>query len=375
MEKCNSNLMGARAIWASVLLLGCVLVPGTASQASVAAVQFARPDSDITIQEWKTDLGGTTNLYRAIDEFSSDNSEAPHAVRSRNKPNGEIWEFGLSDLSDPGVDSSHVMRWQYRGLPGDTARFDFTVSLLQGTRLIAKKTLVISSDAILQDSYALTTQEAAAITNYSDLRGRVSATLTSGAVVRKVALHWFELQVPDGSAPDPDPSPSPSPSPTPSPSPSPDPSPGPSDDNILANPGFEQSATGWSDSSSGTVVTTPVLSGARSLQLNAAAGKAKNVHQVIDVTAGNTYQMSGWMSVKDVSAGAHLRIEWRNGRNTLTTETIGQLLTGTRGWTLESDVLVAPAQATRARLSLSLPKESDGSGQAWFDELAVATSD
>lgn len=141
--------------------------------------------------------------------------------------------------------------------------------------------------------------------------------------------------------------------------------------NLLQNPGFEEDRTGWLG---GSVVTSPVHSGIKALQINASSSGAKTSIQILAITGGTAYQVSGWIKVGSLARGARILIQWRDSSSTiLRTDTIGTKLIGTADWTQPSASLTAPASATQARFTLRVETESDNSGQAWFDDLSFGS--
>jgi len=189
---------------------------------------------------------------------------------------------------------------------------------------------------------------------------------------------WLVHLVRTGTQPTPSPTPTATPTPTPAPTPTPSPSPSPSPeppssdpDNLLTNHGFESGGTGWSNMAKGVIVTAPVRYGTRALELNASSDSAKRVHQTEQISAGKSFEVGGWIAVQSIQAGARLELEWRTDTGRISIVVIGGNVTGTMDWAEKSAVVVAPSNATRARLNLFLVKESDGGGKAWFDELSL----
>jgi glucose/arabinose dehydrogenase len=139
--------------------------------------------------------------------------------------------------------------------------------------------------------------------------------------------------------------------------------------NLLVNPGFESDLTAWT---SGSIVTSPVHSGAKALQITARSLGARVSKQRVDVTGGASYQASGWIKVADIAAGARIRVQWRDSTGSvLRTHTLGTV-TGTVDWTQVSASLTAPAAAMQAVFLLRVEKEADNAGQAWYDDLMLA---
>lgn len=85
----------------------------------------------------------------------------------------------------------------------------------------------------------------------------------------------------------------PSPTPTRPPSPTPTPTPG----NLVANPGFETgNLNGWAcDAGTALVVTSPVHSGSKALQLNPTGSDDAQCTQTISVQPNTAYTLSAWV--------------------------------------------------------------------------------
>jgi hypothetical protein len=142
----------------------------------------------------------------------------------------------------------------------------------------------------------------------------------------------------------------------------------------MVNPGFESGETAWLDLSNGEIVPEPVRTGHRALEIVASENSQRKVYQNVNVTAGVTYQVKGWMAVDASKSGARLSLQWRSNDGMISSVAVGGVALGTMGWTEKSALIKAPSGATRARLHLVLEKESDGNGSAWFDELSLVRS-
>lgn len=57
---------------------------------------YARPDSDVSAGGWTTDTGGTTNLYTAIDESTTNDADFIKSVGPI--PNNDTVELTLTTL-------------------------------------------------------------------------------------------------------------------------------------------------------------------------------------------------------------------------------------------------------------------------------------
>ena len=91
----------------------------------------------------------------------------------------------------------------------------------------------------------------------------------------------------------------------------------------------------------------------------------------IDVISGRTYGIAGWLKVEAIKSGARLDVQWRSNNGGISVQSVGGTITGTGAWAERSALLKVPSNATRARLTLFVAKESDGNGRAWFDELSL----
>jgi hypothetical protein len=159
---------------------------------------FARPSADIARGSWTTNSGGTTNLWSAIDEDPFDDADYVLSSATAN----DTYEFRLSAVTPAPINRLHILNYRVRksAALGNTRGVD--VSLVQGGMIIATQshpdlTIVAATLPLL-----LTAQQGAAITDYTDLRVRFTATGTvSGAagVRRSVWATWAQLRVPDST--------------------------------------------------------------------------------------------------------------------------------------------------------------------------------
>ena len=155
--------------------------------------QFARPDSDITTTNW-TRSSGSSDFYTYIDEVTADNGDYVQTQTT-----GSGLEVKLSAVTDPVSSSSHIIRvrnWMVGGAAGEQR----TILLLQGGTTIATLiTGTLARTVGTQNNITLTGAQADAITDYSDLRLRFTATtLGSGETYR---VGWAEMEVPDAPLP------------------------------------------------------------------------------------------------------------------------------------------------------------------------------
>lgn len=157
---------------------------------------FARPDGVITQGSWTGD-------HTAIDESSFSDADF---VFSQNNPN-DSFEVSLSDIADPSSSSGHVLRVRLcRGdadgstPSADGTATDYALDLVQGTTVIASIGTTQAPTSWTTVELNLSGAEADAITDYTDLRARVTATGGAGSPAnrRNVSVSWIELETPSG---------------------------------------------------------------------------------------------------------------------------------------------------------------------------------
>lgn len=160
-------------------------------------VQFARPDADELLGTWTDDVGGTTDIFNSIDEVVRSDSDF---IITANNPAGQVYRAQLSDVTDPTVHTGHTCRYAY-GKDGGARTLEINVALLQGaSTVIHTATHLNVSVGFAAGAFTLSSGEAGNITDYTDLRLRVTAFVTGGGAASKGQFSWFELEVPDVSA-------------------------------------------------------------------------------------------------------------------------------------------------------------------------------
>lgn len=131
--------------------------------------QKLRPDADIVQGTWVPSAGSPFELWRMLDETSPDDSDYIYT-----NSNSEC-EVSLTSGVDPGTDTGHVMRVRLKGEDGAS----LTVTLKQGGSggtTIATRTVNPAPTVPTTYEWALTTLEASAITDYSNLAINIQAT-------------------------------------------------------------------------------------------------------------------------------------------------------------------------------------------------------
>lgn len=148
--------------------------------------QYGRPNGDVTVGNWTTDTGGTTDLYAAIDETSASDSDY---IRSPVGPSSEAVEVELSAPLDPLDSTGHTVR--VRGLV-DASGGGATTLTTELRQFGSALSTAASWDDTLTTSaqtfeHALTTGQTDAITDYSALRYRFTATQAAAPTPTLVA--------------------------------------------------------------------------------------------------------------------------------------------------------------------------------------------
>jgi len=159
--------------------------------------QTARPISDISAGSW-TDEGGVDNdgnLYTSLDETSQDGDSS---YVSGGDGAGDF-EVKLGSMNDPGSSVDHtVYVWAKAVGSGPSERA--SIALYQGATKIANIAVnqIISRTDYTLYSSTLSSADADAITNYTDLRVRVTENnIGSGEEVRVTQIY---MEVPDAAS-------------------------------------------------------------------------------------------------------------------------------------------------------------------------------
>ncbi len=154
-----------------------------------AGGQFARPDSDVTDGGWEDTTGGDNDgaNWDEIDEVIADDGTT--FVRADDA--ATLMEVGLTDVTDPGVDTGHVIRFRAYAIGGGQGeRLDF--SLYESTTEIARlNNQIITRDSWNTYTLAITT---AVISDYTDLRLRFNDLVIGSG--ETIDVTWAELEVP-----------------------------------------------------------------------------------------------------------------------------------------------------------------------------------
>ena len=198
----KGNLARSAAFFSLVILIFSIF-PMNVELAYAA--QFGKPNSDITNptgkSSWKDggsiDVDGS--LFSSLDEVTAD--DATSYVESRKNPAiTDFIELGLSAVTDPVVDTGHIIK--FRAQQSNTNRPQtLFVELYEGATLRATTVVMTLTNAYQTLAYTLSTAEAGTIVDYSNLSLRfVPSTGEGGEKKTKVQLTWAEFEVPDAGA-------------------------------------------------------------------------------------------------------------------------------------------------------------------------------
>lgn len=173
----NENTTGEPYFAAITVVAGTSAATMTASGTlSVTAnvVRIALPSNDVSDGTWTNELSSAVNLYASIDEFGASNDADFIQSAGLAVGNSDTVELALAPLADPTSSVDHLISYRYRKQGGIT--INLTVSLVQGTTVIATWTHT-NVDVLYVDAVqTLTGVQADAITNYADLRLRFVAS-------------------------------------------------------------------------------------------------------------------------------------------------------------------------------------------------------
>lgn len=165
---------------------------------SSGSTQYARPDEDVSKENWDDAAGGDNDniLYDEINESSQNDANYSTSGALSLLDTTETWEVGLSSVVDPQSSSNHIVRYTYGKDASGGNVINLTVRLMQGSTQIASWTHNGIGTGFTLATQTLSAAEADSISNYSDLRLRFTATYSSGIIARSAQISWAELEVP-----------------------------------------------------------------------------------------------------------------------------------------------------------------------------------
>lgn len=177
----------ATAIPAPTVVVNQVVTPApvvlTSALPAAKLPQWYRPDGDVANPGgWTDQAGGTTDLWAVLDDEDRDPDNSDY-IKKTAAPWGtaNYLEVSLTDVAAPAGDDGHIIRSRAWRTGGGTI---FAVcNLLQGATAIKGLSVNLASGVWTDMVVTLSEAEAAAITDYSDLRLQfyflqISGTLT-----------------------------------------------------------------------------------------------------------------------------------------------------------------------------------------------------
>jgi hypothetical protein len=135
-------------------------------------VVVARPSSDVSIGGWTNESGGTT-LYSSVNEASQNDATY---IRSSNNPSNDTVELAVPI----GALSDGTLKIALGKGANNAVIINHRVALVQGTTEIAAWDFADVAFGYALQTVTLTGPQLATITNFSDLRVRITANVPSG---------------------------------------------------------------------------------------------------------------------------------------------------------------------------------------------------
>lgn len=159
--------------------------------------QFARPDG------LASSSGSWTGTYASINESPPNDGTF---LASPANPTTDYYEVTLTDVEQPSSLVGITFRYRYAKSGNNSGKtINLTVELRQGSTVISSQTHAnipgASGSGWQQGSVTLTTQQAALITNFADLRLRFRPTSSGGGQSRTAQISWAETQLPGSGDP------------------------------------------------------------------------------------------------------------------------------------------------------------------------------
>lgn len=137
--------------------------------------QFGRPSADTyNADGWVDEALTTTTIYDGIDETTA--SDADY-IQTALAPTSDVYVTALTTIEDPVSSTGHTVRWRQGKDAAGGATINLTVELRQGyvnegtpgTLIATCQSAGVVEDTFTDKTYALTTAQADAITNYGSL--------------------------------------------------------------------------------------------------------------------------------------------------------------------------------------------------------------
>lgn len=149
--------------------------------------QYGRPSSTITDSDWTPSTG--VDLWECVNETPASDVDYMRATG-----NDQTVELKFSSLTDPVSSSGHILRLRALATGSSTPE-KWTVTIYQGATLIATafSNTTVTRTNYADYSYTLTTAQADAITNYTDLRVRIVVSQAAGETID---VSFIEFETP-----------------------------------------------------------------------------------------------------------------------------------------------------------------------------------
>jgi hypothetical protein len=155
---------------------------------------FARPSADISRGSWTTQSGGTANLFATIDEAVADDADFVISAIGANS----TYECRLSSVAPAIIPRAHLIALRGRKDASGGNTKGVTVDLVQGSTVIGSLPFPDLPFAVTQQNVNIPKSMASQITNYADLRVRLTSTgiTTGGSARRRAIVTGIALRVP-----------------------------------------------------------------------------------------------------------------------------------------------------------------------------------
>jgi hypothetical protein len=158
---------------------------------------FARPSADISRGSWTTQSGGTANLFATLDEGVADDNDYVISALNANS----TYECRLSSVAPAIIPRAHLIALRGRKDASGGNTKGVSVSLVQGSTVIGTLDFPDLPFAVTQQNVSIPKSMASQITDYADLRVRLTSTgITSGGSARRRAIvTGIALRVPQAT--------------------------------------------------------------------------------------------------------------------------------------------------------------------------------
>jgi hypothetical protein len=148
---------------------------------------------------------------------------------------------------------------------------------------------------------------------------------------------------------------------------------GVSSQSILVNGDFENGETGWGRWSRGEqVVDGEGVDGSRGARIPGPTEESqiRDVEQAGAVVGGQTYRCSAMIRTENVGNNARVRTRWFDAASEALIEPFIGKVKGTTPWTIYTETIVAPKEATKAKIHMRTDDHPTKPGMAWFDNIS-----